>query len=629
MAKKADFNVADMFNDLRDKIALSTDSDSEPYIPDIIEFCYSKRYLNITDIGYDLFPMQRVILKSFYRGQRGNEHLKLTEDELDLLVQNKLDKPGGVLEKVRSDAVFRELVLVLGRRSGKDFMTSIMALYECMRLLELPTGSPFSYYGLAPGNPIFILTVATSSDQARILFTEMKDKMQTSEYFRNRIGKVESDKIWLLTPEDKRRNHELAEAGLDSARTHGSVVIMSGHSNSEGLLGKRIYCLLLDEVASFKTTGSSASGERIYSALGPATADFKAPGKYYVDFDGKKKPVLDSKIMSISSPRAEEGILYKLYCDAPKTKSRLAFRLPTWKVSKLFDEDSLRAEFKFMNPTEFAMEFGAEFSGTAGEKFIPDRYVDECIELGMEMGLDQRPVGRPGQIYYAHLDPAATSHNYALIVLHVEERIRIAMTDDGRRKREKIKLFIIDHMRLWYPSVDKAIKVSEVDDYIIDLAKRFRFALVSYDSWNSLASIQKLRSKGIPTRMTPFRKQYKMSIYNHLEHLLVNHQLALPRRGPFATQMEQELKCLKRIYSNVGFKIEPDPEAQVTTDDMCDALAGACGIAVEHTYAGYPKGGTVYLPQSPNASQPQWSIGRGSFQHAQWNILNRKFGKFG
>lgn len=627
MAKKEQqrLNLNDIFNDLRDRIALSTASDSEPYIPDIIEFCYSKRYLNLQ---FKLFPMQSVILKTFYRGQRGNEHLKLTEDELDLLVQNKLDHAGGVLEKYRSEYLFRELILVLGRRSGKDFMTSLMALYECMKLLELPGGSPFSYYGIAPGNPIYILTVATSSDQARILFTEIKDKMQNSEYFKNKIGKVEADRIWLRTPEDKKRNQELIDAGLDTALTPGSVVIMSGHSNSEGLLGKRIYCLLLDEVASFKTTGGSTSGDRIYSALGPATADFRMPGKYYIDERGKKLPYYDSKIISISSPRAEEGILFKLYHSAPGAKTRLAFKLPTWKVNNLFDEDSLRAEFKFMNPGEFQMEFGAEFSGTAGEKFIPDRYVDEAFALGADLGIEQQLFGRPGMVYYAHLDPAATSHNYALIVLHTEEHYRIIESADGRRRQERVKLFIVDHIKVWYPGMTSSIKVSEVDDYIIEMAKRFRFALVTYDSWNSLASIQKLRSVGIPTKMTPFRKQYKMSIYDHLEHLMINHQLALPKKSPYSLLMENELKCLKRIYSNMGFKIEADPEAQVTTDDVCDALAGACGIALEQTYSGYPKGGTVYMPQGPSSMQNSWAIGRGSFMTNQWQTLNTKFGKF-
>ncbi len=771
--EKLDIDVNDIFGRLRDRIALESEIDAENYLPNIIEFCESNRYLNLPDSGIRLFPMQRIILKIFYRGQKGNEHLKLTEDELKLLVEYKMDK---VIAKYRSEHLFRELVLVLGRRcisgdtlvfdaktgenksvedwhkdggnlsiwtynekskqfeinkaetieqgsrecfrvvvdngdyvdctdnhpllapdgwkqlkdlkvgdliaqaddipktnngedlhfskiksidsvgnkqtfdiciynsnssshnfvisnglqmhnSGKDFLTSIIALYEAMKLLECPTGSPFTYYGLASGNPIYILTIATSGDQAHILFNEMKARIHTSEYFRSKVGKIEIDKMWLLTPEDRKHNKKLVESGQENIQTPGSVVIMSGHSNSESLLGKRIFALLLDEVASFKSaTASSSSGDRIYSALTPATSDFKIPGKTYVNEQGKELPFYDSKIISISSPRAEEGILYKLYREAPDSPSRLAFKLPTWKVNLQFDEDSLRSEFKFINDTEFAMEFGAEFSGTAGEKFIPNKYVDEAMDLGRKMLLTQKMHGYPGQVYFAHLDPATRSHNYALVILHIEERMRVTERN-GLQVKEKIKLFVVDHLKFWQPTVDESIKIDDVDQYIIRLARLFRFAMVSFDDFNSTASMQKIRAKGIPTRITSFRKQYKIKIYDALEQLLVNHQLVLPYKGDCANQLIGELKCLKRIYTPNGFKIKPDPESNFPTDDMVDALAGAIGSSSESIYTGYPKSSTVNMPQFRDDLSHKWNIGRGSYPNNTWSNISRKFGK--
>jgi hypothetical protein len=138
----------------------------------------------------------------------------LDEDEIQKLFELKLDN---VIEKYHTGELFRELVLVLGRRSGKDFMVSLIALYEVMRLIEIPGGCPFKFYNMAEGNPIFILTVATSSDQARILFTEIKEKMTSSEYFRDKLGHIEADKIWLLTPQDRIKSKQLLEDGLDNA----------------------------------------------------------------------------------------------------------------------------------------------------------------------------------------------------------------------------------------------------------------------------------------------------------------------------------------------------------------------------------------------------------------------------
>ena len=296
-------------------------------------------------------------------------------------------------------------------------------------------------------------------------------------------------------------------------------------------------------------------------------------------------------------------------------------------MNEAITEALLRHQNKYMSQAAFAMEFGAEFASTSGEKYIPDQYVDQALEIGANLELSQRLQGRPGQVYYGHLDPATTSHNYALVVLHIEDRVR-SIEKNGIPVKERFKLFVVDHMRIWQPPVNDMISVKEVDEYVIDLAKRFRFGMVSYDQWDSAASIQKLRSKGIPTKLTAFRKSYKVAIYSQLEDLLIGHQLALPRRGEFAEHMEQALKCLKRIFTPNGFRIQPDPEGRIITDDLCDALAGAIGTAAERAYAGYAKGGTVFMPQSRGGGEQQWNIGRGSFSNQQWSHLNRKFGKF-
>lgn len=635
MAKKTD-SFSDIFSGLKEHIALTQDMSIDTHIPNIIDFCYSKHYLNLKSKIKGLYKMQEIILKAFYRGQKGNENIKLTNEELQLLSTNK---QFDVLDKYNNDEIFNELILVLGRRAGKDFMTSLMALYEAMKILECPGGSFYNYYGISHGNPAYILTIANSADQARVLFYEIKNKMSDCEYFKNKIGFVESDKIWLLTPEDRKLNQDRISRGLNPEK--GSVCIMSGHSNSDALLGKGYWTLLFDEVASFKTTGSAQSGERLYDALLPGRAAFNKPifvenGKKttdpkhpesaipLMDSKGLQKRQLDSKVISISSPRSEEGIFYKMYSDTPNVKNRVAFRLPTWKVNESITEDLLRDQNKYMSAQAFAMEFGAEFSGTAGEKFIPNEYVDAAMKLGMGMQLDQRVHGRAGMMYYAHLDPASTSHNYALIVLHAEDVIQIREKENGIKIREKTRIYVVDHIKFWTPSPKKAINVYEVDKYIIDLAKRFRFSMVTYDSFNSMASVQKLRHKGIPSKVTPFRKAYKMKIYNELEHLLVNNQLALPNRGQYHHQLEMELKCLKRIYTaGQGFKIKPDPEGAVTTDDLCDALAGAIGSAMENIHSGYAHSTNVYMPHSRDVGN-QWSIGRGVFSSNLYNSLHKK-----
>jgi len=119
-----------------------TQATEEGNIADIITFCEDERYLNLSKQNppLKLWPMQRIVLKMFYRGTRGNEHLKLNEEELGILkeineteVLDYKEKNGGfqqVIDKYNRGHKHNTLLLVMGRRSSKTLMVSIIAAYE-------------------------------------------------------------------------------------------------------------------------------------------------------------------------------------------------------------------------------------------------------------------------------------------------------------------------------------------------------------------------------------------------------------------------------------------------------------------------------------------------------------------
>jgi len=593
-------------------------------IPDIITFCEDPHYLNITEnIGNPiiLYPLQKIVLKVFYRGTEGNEKIKLASKEIELLKEEKMDY---ILDKYDSGNIFRECVLVWGRRSGKDLLCSLIALYETMRLLEIPGGNPFTYYGIKEGNPIHILTVASSSSQAEILFNEIKTTLISSPYFQDKIGwggkAIESSSIHLLTPADKKRNEELKKKGIEP--TKGSVVILAGHSNSDTLRGKRTFILLLDEVATYGMTSGASGGEAIYNSLAPSTNDFRI----YYEEDGVKKDKLDSKIISISSPRGKEGIFWRLYresFDKELGSQRFAMKASTWKVNLRHSRESCRRDFPFMTEQEFSMEFGAEFAGLEGEKFIADEYIDKAIN----MDLGQREVGIRGVFYFGHLDPASTSHNYAFVILHVEDFVKLfPVPGTDKQRKERTKRFVVDHVKVWTPTANRSIDFQEVDRYVIDISKRFKFIMVSYDAFESRQSMQNLRQNGVPVKLTQFRKRYKVEVYKYLENLLISGNLVLPGHGPHAKLMEMELKSLKRKWTpGGGFKIMANPDGEVQTDDVCDSLSGACGIAMNNVVSGLAKPETVYMPVLRD-QENIWRIGQGTYSKRQFDHLNRSFG---
>lgn len=452
---------------------------------------------------------------------------------------------------------------IICHNSGKDYMSGIMISYEAMRLLECPGGDPYKVYKISPSNPISLLTIATAAPQAGIAFQEIKSKIINSKYFKDKLAfeGIESTKISLLTPSDKIKNKELIEAGLPP--TKGSIVIEVGHSNSDSLLGKQCFVLLLDEVASYKQTGGSSSGERIHSALTPSLNTFvrkikKLDENGNQEFDHDGAPlfyrVLDSKLICISSPRGEEGLFYRLYKEAHLQDDRLMCKLPTWLVNTNLPEQFLREKNKSMTAEDFMMEYGSEFSGTGGESMFVREKVLECFKADMV----HKEMGQTGNVYFAHLDPATTSHNYALVIIHRENFFdRINKVADFR--------VVVDHIKFWHPTPGSPIKIDEVDDYVIGLKKRFYLGMVTYDVWNSIQSIEKLKKQGIPAKCTHYSSLYKMAIYNQLEVIINAGKLCIPRHK----LLKDELLHLQRKYTVKGFRVQPPKEGDIRTDDLC------------------------------------------------------------
>jgi hypothetical protein len=159
-------------------------------------------------LGLRLFPVQRVILKAHYG-------LELDDNPhgFDLAQPIPTDHPEYRLDLVDDDGFYalripvsdwrrqnlrylteagylrylhdegrcnvsevipgkerREMVLSVGRRSGKTLITSCIIAYETYKLLL--KGNPQSYYGSSQSNVVQLISVATDKDQAGLLYRE-------------------------------------------------------------------------------------------------------------------------------------------------------------------------------------------------------------------------------------------------------------------------------------------------------------------------------------------------------------------------------------------------------------------------------------------------------------------------
>jgi len=407
--------------------------------------------------------------------------------------------------------------------------------------------------------------------------------------------------LYLLTPQDKKDNKEFKEKGLPLKK--GSVGIIVGHSNSDTLLGMGCIVLILDEVASYKTTGGSSSGDRIYAALTPTVSTY-CRKTYKVDKNNNfeldeynqkivEKRIYDGKIISISSPRAKEGKFFDLFDTAKNASNRLACRLSTWEVNPNHTRESLRETYPNMSELEFNMEFGGEFAGIGSENFFTESQINLCFK-GHNLKIEQH--GQPGKVYFCHLDPATSSHNYAVVILHKEFFM-------NRETQKTDFLIIVDFVKYWHPTIDRPISIDEVDQYIVNLKKRFHIGMLTYDQFNSQQSIIKLRKAGIPNKCTRFAYAYKNTIYRELENLVNEGRLKIP----YHPILQKEMEELQRKFDNKGFRVFPKKDGDGTkSDDGVDCLAGACNMALQSFSNKLPLGRTVDTGMSSATNNITW-----------------------
>jgi hypothetical protein len=483
------------------------------------------------------------------------------QSEKDLLFSDEIDSKlrHQIYEKCTNRYKFQELVLVLGRRSGKSFLVSAIALYELYRLISM--GHPQARYGLMEFDQIVLLNVAKNEEQAKnAIFSKIKQTVLASPYFNPFIGKDTELEMRFLTDHDIKENERRTAQGLNPFS--GSLTLKCGSSSASGLVGLTCWCIIMDEIAAMAGDNpDSGLDYALYDDLKPSLATF-----------GK-----DGKMMMLSNPKGPIGLLHDLHENRVEDPTTLIMRLPTWLANPNIGKEFLDNEKK-KNPSEFQMQYGAEFGASSQD---PMFMADLINSMFSSMSMVKRKEYADNMFeYYCHLDPARTSDYYALCVAHTEPMYGTVGPDNRPLKR-----VVIDHIHFWNPmSKNQPIDTREVEDYVIDLHKRFRFKQVSVDQWNSQSSIIRLKTAGINIVEKHFNKQYKEDIYTELSQLIreeridmydISGGIYLDMRGerqPLNEVQEAKIQFqfLQKKWKGKRYYIE---SLSGYKDDICDAVA--------------------------------------------------------
>ena len=583
---------------------------------DIIVFAEDPEYLDMK-----LHPVQKLILKSYYG-------LKLDDTEKAIQVRHFPSDAEGdwmtelgyikfLMQQNRCNVSeewlenpwrLQELILACGRRGGKSVLSAIISCYEAYRLIA--KGNPQKHYQLTRRQRIKIVNLAPTKEQASELLESIQNMIFDSPWFAPYIDSYTQYEIRLKTRSDIKAEQQAEQRGVP-VRANRSIRIESLPCSASGSRGGTTIVIILDEFAHFIDGDGNRSGGTILAALSPSTATFG----------------MDARIMLLSSPYQKGGEFYSRFKKGMGDREKgvaaferptgvsegghRCFRIPTWEMNPKISFDFLKTRAESTQGDDFEWEFGAEFSTTVTGFFKYPEKLDACIEMSKEMGYFVFPMRqRVNAPHYIAVDPSTVGHGYALCMAHVEAlpRKRIIMVNGEEKETIMPESFVVvDRWRRWMSAdpefedcaeTDKGIKIIDpkvIEEYILkELLPAFRVTKIFYDQFESAGSVNSFHKKGINCIRKAFSTRFNMQIYRALETLVYDGRLLFPddSHGGGTELGMEELRYLQKIKHGAkkNFKVEAQPDGDVTTDDLADVLASVCfHLVTDKAFAGSAK----------------------------------------
>ncbi len=333
----------------RSKLTISSKSLQDA---NIIEFATDPDFLGLS---FRERPAQAVLLKVLYS-------LPLSWKEKRIL---KTISPG-----YSQNGELLEAVWVLGARSGKSFLASIIALYEATR-------AKWKEH-LSKGEGAYICIIATRQKQAeQVIGANVARLIENSPGLRNLIEGIYSTELVLKN----------------------GMRIISLPCNSTAGRGLPICAFILDEVGHYQVEGIKAD-EGIYNSLRPRMAQFP-----------------NAKVILISTPSAKQGLLWSFFKEGFDVPQRFTAQAPTTLMNPVIPEEFIDRERK-RDPDYAAREFDAIFAERTAS-FFTDEMIQNSFSLLGDFSY------KSGYSYYVGIDQSGLSgrDQFAVAVCYTEADI--------------------------------------------------------------------------------------------------------------------------------------------------------------------------------------------------------------
>lgn len=553
--------------------------------PHPIKFIESAKYLDGPELHYPQYAVARDFFELLCPMCNDIDRIK-THDDIPRGDQILLEYgicPNCGFERNKNVSYFRnynELIGVVGMRGGKSVLIAAMSaaiIHELLCVDDLQ-----EKLGLVRNQEIDGAFVAASGEQAaETIYGHFRGFYDNSPWFQDYRRKLLD--LEIADPE-LRRGDLYKQSDRIIHFKDKNIRIKSLTSNSGSIAGKTRIFAVIDELSRMDAGESKRSATEVYRVLKRSLLTIKAAVEHR-----RKQGIVDvpdARMFCISSPMFEDDKSMQLLKSAERAEKMFSFHRTTWEFNPDIKKEDLADEYA-ADPIGAERDYGANPPGAENPLVQIPALIDICIDRDRNSSVITRE---------RFFEETIDGHRFAYVApdivdLHYRNLIDYAIHCDPGHKQDSFCL-AIGHREDDTVIIDGAIECRPVvknnrqgmeprtvyfpalTDLIISMAGRLSIKYISYDRWNSIEQIQRLRQK----KILAFQKDINRDDYVRFLNAIVSQRIRFPARESAIIDptIARNMPCskaiheLKRLNDN-GVKVDHPPGG---SSDMIQGYVG-------------------------------------------------------